>query len=78
MQLYINDMESEITRLVKELKGSKRVTLKPGQKKTVTFILRVPQLGFYNKDMKYVVEPGNIKVTVGSSSEDIHATGEFK
>jgi beta-glucosidase len=78
VQLYINDMQSEITRPVKELKGFKRVTLKPGQKKTITFILSIAQLGFYNKDMKYVVEPGTIKVMAGSSSEDIRSTGEFE
>ncbi|MBA7648022.1 Beta-xylosidase [subsurface metagenome] len=78
VQLYINDVQSEITRPVKELKGFKRVTLKPGQKKTVTFILLIAQLGLYNKDMKYVVEPGIIKVMAGSSSEDIRLIGEFK
>ena len=78
IQLYINDMQSEITRPVKELKGFKRVTLKPGQKKTITFILSIAQLSFYNKDMKYVVEPGTIKVMLGSSSEDIRSIGEFE
>jgi len=78
VQLYVNDVQSEMTRPVKELKSFKRVTLKPGQKKTVTFILSIAQLGFYNKDMKYVVEPGTIKVMLGSSSEDIRLTGEFE
>lgn len=78
VQLYVNDVQSEMTRPVKELKGFKRVTLKPGQKKTLTFILSIAQLGFYNKDMKYVVEPGIIKVMIGSSSEDIRLTGEFE
>jgi beta-glucosidase len=78
VQLYINDVQSEVTRPVKELKGFKRVTLKPGQKKTITFILSITQLGFYNKDMKYVVEPGTIKIMVGSSSEDIRLMGEFE
>ena len=78
VQLYVNDMQSEITRPVKELKGFKRITLKPDQKKTATFILSIAQLGFYNKDMKYIVEPGTIKVMVGSSSEDIRLMGEFE
>ncbi len=78
VQLYVNDVQSEITRPVKELKGFKRVTLKQDQKKTITFILSIVQLGFYNKDMKYVVEPGTIKVMLGSSSEDIRLTGEFE
>ena len=78
VQLYVNDVQSEVTRPVKELKGFKRITLKPNQKKTVTLILSITQLGFYNKDMKYVVEPGKIKVMIGSSSEDIRLTGEFE
>lgn len=78
IQLYVNDVQSEITRPVKELKGFKRITLEPGQKKTITFILSIAQLGFYNRDMKYVVEPGIIKVMLGSSSEDIKSTGEFE
>jgi len=78
VQLYVNDVHSEITRPVKELKGFKRITLEPHHKKAVTFILPVAQLGFYNQDMKYVIEPGTIKVMIGSSSEDIRLTGEFK
>ncbi|MCJ7666530.1 MAG: glycoside hydrolase family 3 C-terminal domain-containing protein [Actinobacteria bacterium] len=78
VQLYVNDVQSEITRPVKELKGFKRITLEPDQKKTITFILSIVQLGFYNKDMKCVVEPGTIKVMLGSSSEDIRSIGEFE
>lgn len=78
IQLYINDVYAEITRPVKELKGFKRIVLEPGQKKTITFILPVNLLGFYNKDMKYIVEPGTIKVMIGSSSDDIRLTGKFK
>jgi beta-glucosidase len=78
IQLYVNDMQSETTRPVKELRGFKRITLKPDQKKTITFILSITQLGFYNKDMKYVVEPGTIKIMLGSSSENIRSTGEFE
>lgn len=78
VQLYINGTRSEVTRPVKELKGFKRITLKSGEKKTVTFFLSITQLSFYNKDMKNVVEPGIIKVMVGSSSEDIRLTGEYE
>lgn len=77
VQLYVNDVQSEITRPVKELKGFKRITLEPGKKKTIIFTLSATQLGFYNRDMKYIVEPGTIKVMMGSSSEDIRETGEF-
>jgi len=78
VQLYVNDIQSEITRPVKELKGFKRITLEPGQKKAIVFTLSTTQLGFYRKDMKYVIEPGTIKVMIGSSSEDIRLTGEFE
>jgi len=78
VQLYINDMESKVTRPIKELKVFKRVTLNPGQKKNVAFKLFVSQLGFYNENMEYVIEPGNIKIMIGSSSEDIRLKDKFK
>ncbi|MCD4669112.1 MAG: glycoside hydrolase family 3 C-terminal domain-containing protein [Actinomycetia bacterium] len=78
IQLYVHDIQSEITRPVKELKGFKRVALEPDQEKKVKFILPVEKLGFYNKDMEYIVEAGTIKVMAGSSSEDIRLTGEFE
>ncbi len=78
VQLYVRDVQSEITRPIKELKGFVRVTLKPGQKKTISFILSATQLGFYNKDMKYVVEPGIIEVMLGSSSDNIRLNGKFE
>lgn len=77
VQLYIQDIQASVTRPVKELKGFKRVSLQPGEKRTVTFTLSVNQLGFYNREMNFVVEPGLIKVMVGSSAESIHLTGEF-
>jgi len=78
VQLYINDVVASITRPVKELKGFERVTLKPGQKKTVTFELAAESLAFYDRDMKLVVEPGVFKVMVGRSSKDILLEGEFE
>ena len=77
VQLYVHDVLSSVTRPVKELKGFKRITLEPGEKRTVTFTLSVSQLGFYNRNMEFVVEPGTIEVMIGSSSEDIQLTGEF-
>jgi beta-glucosidase len=77
VQLYINDVIASTTRPVKELKGFKKVTLEPGEKKTITFILSTNLLAFYNKDMNLVVEPGVFKVFIGSSSEDIRLEGEF-
>ena len=78
VQLYVHDVLSSVTRPVKELKGFKRITLEPGEKKTVTFTLAVSQVGFYDRHMQFVVEPGTIEVLVGSSSEDIRLTGQFE
>ncbi|HEY6805692.1 MAG TPA: glycoside hydrolase family 3 N-terminal domain-containing protein [Pyrinomonadaceae bacterium] len=71
VQLYIRDVAASMARPVKELKGFKRVTLKPGATQRVEFTLGPDELGFYNREMKYVVEPGEFKVMVGSSSEDV-------
>lgn len=78
VQLYIHDVLSSVTRPVKELKGFQRVTLQPGEAKTVTFHLAVNQLAFYNREMAYVVEPGTIEVMVGSSSVDLPCQGTFE
>ncbi|MEM2792258.1 MAG: beta-glucosidase BglX [Candidatus Bathyarchaeia archaeon] len=77
VQLYVNDAVASVTRPVKELKGFKRITLKPGEEKTVEFTLTLEMLSFLNQEMKLVVEPGLFKVMVGSSSEDIRLTGTF-
>ncbi len=78
VQLYVHDREAAITRPVQELAGFCRIHLKPGQTQTVTFSLRISQLAFYNVNMEFVVEPGNIDVMVGSSSEDIRLRGDFE
>lgn len=78
VQLYVRDVASSITRPVKELKGFKRVTLKPGETRTVTFALAVNQLAFLDREMQHVVEPGTIDIMVGSSSEDIRLNGSFE
>ena len=69
VQLYIRDMASSVTRPVRELKGFQRVTVSPGQKKRVEFILSPEQLGFYNRENHFAVEPGAFKIFVGTSSE---------
>ncbi|MEW6732536.1 MAG: beta-glucosidase BglX [Acidobacteriota bacterium] len=68
VQLYIRDMIASVTRPVKELKGFQRVTLKAGEKKRLKFILTPQHLGFYNREMRFVVEPGMFKIFVGNSS----------
>lgn len=77
VQLYTHDAVASLTRPIKELKGFKRISLKAKESAVVTFSLAVNQLGFYNMDMKYVVEPGKFEVMVGSSSQDIRNKGGF-
>jgi beta-glucosidase len=78
VQLYLHDRESIITRPVKQLVGFKRVSLQPGNSATIIFTVKMNQLGFYNREMKFVVEPGNMDVMIGSSSADIKLTGSFE
>ena len=77
VQLYINDEVASVTRPVKELKGFKRINLKPNESKKITFELPVEILAFYNEKMEYIVEKGSFKVLIGSSSEDIRLRGNF-
>jgi beta-glucosidase len=72
VQLYIRDMRASMTRPVKQLEGFQRISLQPGEKKTIEFTLAPKQLGFYNREMKFVVEPGEFKVMVGSNSDDVN------
>lgn len=69
VQLYIRDVAATVTRPVKELKGFARVTLQAGERRRVTFSLGQEDLGFYNREMRFVVEPGIFRVMVGSTSE---------
>lgn len=78
IQLYINDEVSSVTTYVKVLRGFERITLEPGEEKTVTFQLTPRDLSFYNRNMEFVTEPGKFKVFVGSSSEDIRLEGMFE
>ena len=73
VQLYLHDPVASVTRPVKELKGFKRISLGPGEKKSVTFSLTKEEMGYLDGAMKFVLEPGTIEVMVGGSSEDIRA-----
>lgn len=71
VQLYIQDLVGSVTRPVKELKGFQKIFLKKGESKEVSFMITTNDLKFYNKDLKYVFEPGEFKVYVGSNSRDV-------
>jgi beta-glucosidase len=77
VQLYLRDREATVTRPVQELAGFKRVSLAPGESRRVTFTVQASQLCFYDRDMRIVVEPGNVDIMVSSSSDDHRLTGEF-
>jgi beta-glucosidase len=75
VQLYVRDEVSHVTRPVMELKGFRRITLAPGERRTVTFELGPEQLAYHGPEMKRVVEPGRFQVMVGGSSEEVKSVG---
>ncbi len=70
VQLYIHDLFSSVTRPVKELRGFRRINLKPGETKTVTFTIAPEHLEFTKLDMQRGVEPGDFEIMIGTSSRD--------
>ena len=78
MQLYLRDRFAGMTRPVKELAGFCRVHLGPGQAKRVTFTVQPSQLAFLDREMRWLVEAGDIDVEIGASSEDIRLHGSFR
>lgn len=71
VQLYYRYKDACVTRPIKQLAGFKRVKLDVGEEKTIKFTLDTAQLGFYNEEMKFVVEPGTMLIMIGTSSADI-------
>lgn len=76
VQLYIRDRVASLTRPIKELKGFEKIHLEARQSKTVQFVLTEQELGFYDLQGKFIVEPGEFDVMVGTSS-DSGLSGEF-
>ena len=74
VQLYVRDVAASVTRPIRELRGFERVTLQPGESQTVRFSLGPRELGFYNQEMRFVVEPGEFQVESGSSSDQVRTT----
>ena len=68
--MYIRDLVSSVTRPIKELKGFKKVSLRPGETQTVELDITPDLLAFYDVNMNYVVEPGEFAILVGNSSRD--------
>jgi beta-glucosidase len=77
VQCYIRDVLSSVTTYEKLLKGFDRVHLQAGETKTVSFTIPREELKLYNREMKFVLEPGEFSVMIGSSSEDIRQKESF-
>jgi len=69
VQLYIHDVTASLSRPIKELKGFELVTLKKGESKIVTFTLTQEELGFFDNEGNYLVEPGTFTIRVGGNSD---------
>jgi beta-glucosidase len=75
-QLYVRDLESVVDRPPRELKGFEKVSLEPGESKTVSFVLDKRSFAYYNTDIHgWTVESGVFEIGLGSSSRDIRLTG---
>ena len=71
VQLYVRDLVGSLSRPVKELKGFKRINLKKGETKTVSFTVTPDDLMFYNQQLEYKCEPGDFNIMVGPNSRDV-------
>lgn len=78
VQLYLRDEHSSVTTYVKVLRGFERIRLLPGEEREVSFNLSPQELGLWNKENRFVVEPGTFTLMIGSSSEDIRLTGTLR
>jgi beta-glucosidase len=74
VQIYVRDDFSSVTRPLIELKGFQRVTLEPGEARTLSFDIKPSDLAFYNVDMHRVVEPGTFTIYAGPNSVDLKPT----
>ena len=78
VQLYLRDEISSVTTYTKVLRGFERISLEAGEEQTVHFRLRPQNLGLWDKNMNFRVEPGSFKVMLGASSTDIRLHGQFE
>ncbi len=78
VQVYIEDIKSELPRPKLELKAFKKIKLKPNESKQIKFTLNEKKLAYYNDNLnKWITEPGKFKIHIGSSSEDIRLSETF-
>lgn len=77
VQLYIRDVLSSVTTYVSQLRGFERISLQPGEKKTVKFTIHPDDLALLDKNMNWTVEPGQFEIWIGNSSVDIRLKKMF-
>jgi beta-glucosidase len=78
VQMYLRDKVGSVVRPIKELKDFQKINLKPGEVKTIKFIINKEKLSFYNQDLKWVAEPGEFELMIGASSNDIRLNDHFE
>jgi beta-glucosidase len=79
VQLYTREVNPSVVRPIKELRGFQRVTLQPGEKKTLNFAVPAEKLAFYDETKNaFVVEPGKYEIQIGASSSDIREREQFE
>jgi beta-glucosidase len=77
VQCYVRDLSGDVSRPIRELKAFEKITLEPGESKSVRFSLNRSDLAFYNQQMKLETEPGEFHVWVAPNAEE-GLKGEFK
>jgi beta-glucosidase len=77
VQLYLKDEVAQPIRPVKELKDFKKIALKAGETKDVSFVIDESKLSFYNDELQVITQPGDFKLMIGSASDDIRLEGKF-
>ena len=77
-QLYLHDEMATVVRPVMELRAFKRIMLEPGESKQITLTLPYRSFGFWNRELKFGVEPGEFKVFISSNAADIRLEGIVK
>ena len=78
VQLYLRDMVSQPVRPVKELKDFKKLMLKAGESKTISFTINREKLSFYNDKLDWITQPGEFKLMIGAASDDIRLESTFE
>jgi beta-glucosidase len=77
-QLYLRDLIAQPVRPVKELKDFRKILLRPGESKVITFKIDRGKLSFYNDDSERIIQPGEFNLFIGSASDDIRLQRSFR